>query len=187
MKDFPEFISQLTEGNNDFSDKNVSHSLNSSVFSYKERVASNERVPETKWTTAVSSPIDELISVYKVLGTDGKTVSHNLYANRVFTVAYTNEELLNQGLLGEQFTIKYGTISRHYNKDKEHILKESEWKLLSSALQSSNLEIHKYKDKDTYRIYTNIFRGDKTLIVGVSVKHGCHGERYNDIQTLFYK
>lgn len=187
MKDLTEYIFQLTEGNNDFSDKSYSHYLDSTDPSFRESVTTNERVLETKWTTSSSRTFDELLLVIRMLGTGMKTVAHSYYARSVFTVADTSKELLDEGLLGEQFTIKYGTISRHNNKDKDHFLTEYEWGLLPSVLKSHSLKVYKYKGEDTFRIYTNIFRGKKTLVVGVSVKHSIHGKKYNVIKTLFFK
>lgn len=166
-------------------DMNISHSINPEDLSFQARVSSHEQVQKTKWTTSVSRPFDELLAAYEVMKTKGKSVASSIYSNRVFHVVNTSEELMKWGLLGIQFTIKYGTLSRHFQQDEDHTLTESEWRLLPSALSDSNIKVLPYKSQ--FRIWTNLPRKNKQLVVAVSVIKDRNGNYHNVIKTLFFK
>lgn len=189
MKNLTEYNSHLSKGDNHMSDMDTTHSINSEDLSFQKRVLSHEQEQVFNWTTSVSDSIDEILAACEVMGTKGKTVASSIYSNRVFSIADTSEELKNKGLKGTTFTIKYTTISRHFKKDRYHLLRESEWRLLPIALSKADLIVLPYRDKSKngYRIRTDIIRDNKVLIVGVSVKKGRHGAYFNDVKTLFFQ
>lgn len=189
MKNLKENNYQVSKGNDYMPDMNISHSINSEDLSFQEGVSSHEQVQKTKWTTSVSSPIDEILAAFEIMETRGKSVARSIYSNRVFHVVNTSEELKNLGLKGTTFTIKYTTISRHFKKDRYHLLRESEWRLLPIALSKPDIIVLPYGDKckNQYRLKTDIIRENKFLVVGISVKKGRHGAYFNDIKTLFFK
>lgn len=185
MKNLKENNSQVSKGNDYMPDMNISHSINSENLPFQEGVSSHEQAPETDWTTSVSIPIDEILTAFEVMGTKGKSVASSIYSNRVFHVVDTSEELMKMGFWGTEFTIKYGTLSRHFKQDEDHTLTESEWRRLPSALYDPNIKIEPYNSQ--YRIWTNLFRKNKQLVVAVSVKKDRNGQYHNVIKSLFFK
>lgn len=92
------------------------------------------------------------------------------------------------GLSGDRFTIRYGVISRHLDKDNSHYLSEEEWEKLPDALKAP-FAITKLSDKDkAYRIYTTL-RNSKGehIVVGVDVKNAGRDLEVNSISTVFGK
>jgi len=101
------------------------------------------------------------------------------------------------GLVGEKFTIPYGSISRHFCKDGDHELTEEEWSLISEAIQAPFAITKYFKDRNRqnqrgYRIYTNISKGNGYIVIGVDVKSVNQGKGrsalfINSITTIFRK
>ena len=54
---------------------------------------------------------------------------------KFFDVAQTPKFMKELGLKGDKFTIRYGVIARHFDKDKSHKLTEDDWQKLPNALQ----------------------------------------------------
>ncbi len=185
MKNLNEFNSQGSKVSDYMPNMISSHSINSEDLSFPGRVSSHDQEQAFDWTTSVSDPINEILAVCKVMETKGKSVASSIYSRRVFSIVDTSEELMNLGFSGMQFTIKYGTLSRHFKQDKDHTLTESEWRLLPSALYDPHIKILPYKDQ--YRIWTNLSRKNKQLVVGVSVKKDRNGHYHNVINSLFFK
>ncbi|GHV60763.1 hypothetical protein FACS1894195_0080 [Bacteroidia bacterium] len=105
-----------------------------------------------------------------------------------FEVATTPEFMKKLGITGDKFTLSYGTISRHINKDDQHTLTPEIWKKLPEAIQTP-FAITSYKDgkTDGYRIYTTIQTAKGYVVVGVDVKKVDKNVEVNSISTVFGK
>ena len=137
----------------------------------------------------------DLIDVVRTIESNGKDFASKLFQRCFFDVSETPDFMKPLGLSGEKFTISYGVISRHYDKDKDHNLSEQEWKLLPEAIQHP-FAITKYftdnshKTQRGYRIYTSIKKGNGYVIAGVNVKAVNQGKNMpmleiNSISTVF--
>ncbi len=146
-------------------------------------------------STAKSKP--SLTDVIKTLAEKGKTFASRIYQRSFFDVAQTPEFMKELGVSGEKFTVSYGTISRHFGKDAEHELSESEWEQLQDAI-TKPFAITKYFDDKNhqnlkgYRLYTIIPKGKGFVVVGVDVKKVNQGKNkpvleINSISTVFGK
>ena len=184
-----ENISRFLEEYHDTLKNDYSLSSNVTNNSSSELIAIPESIIETNWTSSSSSPIDDIISVYRVLESEGKYVAQSLFSNRVFTVVETSVGLMAMGLKGTLFTIKYSTISRHFKKDINHNLTEAELRLLPSSLQDPTIRVTPYpcKRKNQYRVQTNLQRNSQKLVVGVSVNNVGYRMFQNEIKTFFFR
>ena len=127
-----------------------------------------------------------LIDVISILQTQGKSTASKIFQMKYFTVAETPEFMKRYGLTGEKFTIAYGTIARHFGKDKSHNLTQQEWMQLPDALKNP-FAITRLRDKkDAYRIYTELKNTDgEYVVVGVDVKNAGRDLEVNAIATVF--
>ena len=124
----------------------------------------------------------------KTLYAKGKEFASKLYGHKHFVVEETPDFMKKLGLSGDRFTIRYGVISRHLDKDNSHYLSEEEWEKLPDALKAP-FAITKLSDKDkAYRIYTTL-RNSKGehIVVGVDVKNAGRDLEVNSISTVFGK
>jgi len=105
-----------------------------------------------------------------------------------FTVASTPKFMQELGITGDRFTMSYGVISRHINKDSDHTLTPEIWKQLPKAIQTP-FAITSYKDgkTDGYRLYTTIQVNNGFVVVGVDVKKEGRDLDVNSISTVFNK
>ena len=129
-----------------------------------------------------------LLDAVKTLYAKGKEFASKLYGHKHFVVEETPDFMKKLGLSGDRFTIRYGVISRHLDKDNSHYLSEEEWEKLPDALKAP-FAITKLSDKDkAYRIYTTL-RNSKGehIVVGVDVKNAGRDLEVNSISTVFGK
>jgi hypothetical protein len=88
------------------------------------------------------------------------------------------------------FTVKYGVISRHYNKDPDHNLTADDWINLSKEIVRP-FAISLYYKKGVlsgYRFFTRAKINNKWLIAGIDVKNiqdGIELLGINAVQTSF--
>lgn len=127
-----------------------------------------------------------LIDAISILHEQGKSVASKMFQRSFFTVAETPEFMKQYGLTGEKFTIAYGTIARHFGKDKSHNLTQQEWMQLPDALKTP-FAITRLRDKkDAYRIYTELKNtNEEYVVVGVDVKNAGRDLEVNSIATVF--
>lgn len=127
-----------------------------------------------------------LLDVVRTLYSKGKKVASKLFQRSFFDVAQTPKFMQELGLRGDKFTIKYGVIARHLDKDSSHTLTERDWEQLPQALQNP-FAISKLTDKDdSYRIYTTLqTEGGKFVVVGADVKNAGREIEVNAISTAF--
>ncbi|GHT41151.1 hypothetical protein AGMMS49965_10520 [Bacteroidia bacterium] len=105
-----------------------------------------------------------------------------------FDVATTPDFMKKLGIIGDKFTLAYGTISRHIKKDDQHALTPEIWKQLPEAIKTP-FAITSYKDgkTDGYRLYTTIQTDNGYVVVGVNVKTVANNVEVNSISTVFGK
>ena len=127
-----------------------------------------------------------LLDVVRTLYTKGKDVASKLFQRSFFDVAQTPKFMQELGLRGDKFTIKYGVIARHLNKDGSHTLTERDWEQLPNAIQNP-FAIAKINDKvDSYRIYTTLqTEGGEFVVIGADVKNAGRDIEVNAISTVF--
>jgi hypothetical protein len=102
---------------------------------------------------------------------------------KFFHLADTPEFMKILGLTGDYFSVKYGVISRHLGKDKEHDLSEDNWNELTDEIIRP-FAIAKYGKG--FRLFTSskTIKG-KYIAVGVDVKTIGRGLKVNSICTAF--
>ena len=99
-----------------------------------------------------------------------------------FKIADTSEELQAVGLKGERFVIRYGVISRHKNKDKDHDFTAEEWKDICKKINKPVL-VTKYKNG--YNLYLDVIKNGKHTLIGVDVKSVSRNLIINNVKTAF--
>ncbi|GAB6121094.1 MuF-C-terminal domain-containing protein [Dysgonomonas termitidis] len=104
-----------------------------------------------------------------------------------FNVALTPEFMKGLGITGDKFTMSYGVISRHINKDADHTLTPEIWKQLPEAIKNPFAITRKTDKKDGYRLYTTIDTDNGFVVVGVDVKKAGRDIDVNAISTVFNK
>jgi hypothetical protein len=99
-----------------------------------------------------------------------------------FHMAETPEFMKKYGLTGDYFSVRYGVISRHIRKDKDHSLSEENWNDLCEAIKTP-FAIAKYNDG--FRLFTSVKTGQNYIVVGVDVKTIGRGVEVNSVSTAF--
>lgn len=131
------------------------------------------------------------IDVIRTLYTRGKEAASKLFQRSFFDVATTPEFMKGLGLRGDKFTIRYGVISRHFNKDNEHDLPEEIWEQLPTAIQNPFAITRYFTDENRqqqkgYRLYTTLRLGNGSyVVVSAEVKNAGRDLEVNAINTVF--
>lgn len=131
------------------------------------------------------------IDVIRTLYTRGKEAASKLFQRSFFDVATTPEFMKGLGLRGDKFTIRYGVISRHFNKDNEHDLPEEIWEQLPTAIQTPFAITRYFADENRqqqkgYRLYTTLRLGNGSyVVVSAEVKNAGRDLEVNAINTVF--
>jgi len=99
-----------------------------------------------------------------------------------FYLADTPKFIKDIGLTGDYFEVRYGVITRHTGKDKDHYLSEDNWKDLCNAI-TNPFAIAKYGEG--YRLFTSIKLYNNYIVVGVDVKNIGKGIDVNSVSTAF--
>jgi hypothetical protein len=97
-------------------------------------------------------------------------------------IANTLQFMKNIGLKGQYFSVRYGVISRHTGKDKDHQLSERNWLDLTDDIIKP-LAIAGYGEG--YRLFTAVKINNKYTAVGVEVKTIGKGIEVNAVTTAF--
>ena len=106
-------------------------------------------------------------------------------AGRYFQLSKTPTEFKKVGLSGDDIQTKYGVVSRHKTKNKDHYFSADEWRMICKNLADPKKCIITQKaGRKGFNIYTKI--GDSVL-VGVQVKPSSKGGSYNTMQTVYRK
>ena len=141
--------------------------------------------------TSAGNGQSTFIDVIRTLYTRGKEVASRLFSMKFFDVATTPKFMKDLGLRGDKFTIRYGVISRHFNKDNEHDLPEEIWEQLPTAIQNP-FAITRYftdenrKQQKGYRLYTTLQLGNGSyVVVSAEVKNAGRDLEVNAINTVF--
>ena len=135
-----------------------------------------------------TAAIPALIDVVRAIAENGRKITGEKYQRSFFDVAKTPDYLKDIGLVGEKFTIPYGTISRHFGKDEDHELTEEEWQRIPSAIMTPFAITKYYSDKNHqrhrgFRLYTDISKGNGYIVIGVDVKSVNQGKGNNPQQA----
>ncbi|GMO46537.1 MAG: hypothetical protein Ta2G_01760 [Termitinemataceae bacterium] len=85
-------------------------------------------------------------------------------------------------LNGDYFTVGYGVIAKHKNKDDNHKLTAQNWLDLQDAIKVPFV-ITKYNDG--CNLYTSVKINDKNILVGAEVKRIGRNVAVNSIRTAF--
>lgn len=99
-----------------------------------------------------------------------------------FHIADTPKFMKDIGLNGQYFSVRYGVISRHMGKDKDHQLSEKNWLDLINEIVKP-FAIAQYGDG--YRLFTSVKVNGKYTAVGVDVKPIGREIRVNSVTTAF--
>ena len=99
-----------------------------------------------------------------------------------FHLADTPKFMKRLGLKGAYFSIRYGVIARHKNKDADHNLTEQNWIDLCNVI-TKPLAIAKYGEG--YRLFTSVKTDGKYIVVGVDIKNIEKGSDVNSVSTAF--
>jgi hypothetical protein len=99
-----------------------------------------------------------------------------------FYIANTPQFMKNRGLKGQYFSVRYGVISRHTRKDKDHQLSEENWLDLVDEIVRP-FAIAKYGDG--YRLFTSVKVNDKYTAIGIDVKTIGREIQVNSVTTAF--
>ena len=98
-----------------------------------------------------------------------------------FQMARTPQKLKDIGLVGDAFTVRYGVISRHKDKDTAHNLTADEWKTLCRRLESAdNLVVAKHGEG--FSVFLAL---PDTTMVGVTVKNAGKNLEVNSVSTVY--
>ena len=132
-----------------------------------------------------------LLDVVRVLYSKGKEVASKLFSMKFFDVAKTPKFMQELGLRGDKFTIRYGVISRHFGKDKEHTFSEEIWEQIPKALREPFAITRYYEDENKekqkgYRLYTTLqLTNGAYVVVSAEVKSSGRNIEVNAINTIF--
>jgi hypothetical protein len=99
-----------------------------------------------------------------------------------FYIAATPKFMKDMGINGQYFSVRYGVISRHMGKDRDHQLSEKNWLDLIDEIVKP-FAIAKYGTG--YRIFTSVKVNGKYTAVGVDVKTIGREIQVNSVTTAF--
>jgi hypothetical protein len=119
-------------------------------------------------------------NIYKILY--GTEEEKNHLRQSFFHIADTPQFMKDIGLKGQYFSVRFGVISRHLGKDKDHQLNEQNWLDLADKIVNS-FAIAKYDDG--YRLFTDVKVNDKYTAIGVDVKSIGKEIEVNSVTTAF--
>jgi len=145
-----------------------------------EKVAEGEwREPKKNELKLLSESIDEILNATE----EDKQKFQRSY----FKIADTPQELKDKGLRGDSFTIKYGVISHHKNKDSDHNLSADEWKQVCEKITKPVAVVPYENKKDSFNLYLDLKHNGKNILVGVTVKNAGRNLEVNAVNTVFAK
>lgn len=113
---------------------------------------------------------------------NGSDAEKQQFQRTYFELAETPKILQDLGLLGEKFTIRYGVITHHKNKDADHDFSETEWKKLCEKI-SMPFAVAKYGTG--YDLFLDFKHNEKYVLVGVEVKNTGKDQFVNAVRTVF--
>lgn len=118
---------------------------------------------------------------------NGTTEEKEKLKQSFFEIAKTPDEFKKVGVAGEKFTIKYGAITRHINKDSAHNITSEEWKKLGENLSDpGKCVITEFQDENAkikkFSIYTKLKENTR---VGVDLESIGKNLQINKVKTVF--
>lgn len=115
---------------------------------------------------------------------NGSSEEKTRFQQHYFKVAETGELLKQYGLKGEIITVRYGVITHHSSKDSDHILSAEDWHQIS---QKINKPLAIAEHEGAGRLFLDIKRDTKYVIIGIDVKNVGKDSYVNAVTTAFYK
>lgn len=112
----------------------------------------------------------------------GSNIDKEKLRGQFFYFAETPEFMKKLGLAGDFFSIRYGVISRHLGKDRDHNLSEQNWLDLCSVITDPFVISC---NNNTFKLFTNVLINDKNIVVCVNIKNMKKNLFINAISTVF--
>lgn len=125
-------------------------------------------------------PVSLKENIHKILY--GSNLEKEKFKGQFFYIADTPKFMKKLGLSGDYFSVKYGVISRHFGKDREHNLSEDNWNELCNKI-TKPFAISKYGKG--YRLFISIQSNNSFIAVGVDVKNIGKSLEVNSVKTVF--
>jgi hypothetical protein len=122
--------------------------------------------------------IDDILAIIR----NGTPEQKKEFERHFFHIAETPEFLKQKGLRGDYFTVRYGVISRHFEKDANHNVSAHQWKQLCKEI-TRPFAIAKYNEG--FRLFINLKINNNWAVVGVDIKNPTRGLEINSISTVF--
>ena len=99
-----------------------------------------------------------------------------------FHLADTPRFMKDKGLRGDYFSVKYGVIVRHDNKDADHNLSEQNWIDLCDKIKEPGIIT---RHGEGFRLFTGVKVNGRYVVVGVDVKNAGKTLAVNAVSTAF--
>ena len=112
----------------------------------------------------------------------GKNCEKEKLKGQFFYIADTPQYMKEIGLTGDYFSIRYGVITRHKNKDEDHNLSEQNW---INLCKKTTTPFAITKSENTFRLYTDVQINNKYIVACVSIKNIRKNQNINTITTVF--
>jgi len=119
-------------------------------------------------------------NIHKIL--HGRNKEKELLKGMYFFIADTPKYMKELGLIGDFFSVRYGVITRHRNKDEDHNLSEQNWLDLCDRIIEPFVIT---KNNNIFRIFTDVQLNNRNIIVCVSVKSAEKTLNVNAVSTAF--
>ena len=131
-------------------------------------------------TSKIKQPISLKDNIHTILY--GSKDEKEKLKGQYFHIADTPEFMKEKGLIGEFFSVRYGIISRHKNKDEDHNLSGQNWVDICKKITDPFAII---KNGCTYRLFTDVKINNRNIVVCVGVKNIGKALDVNAVTTAF--
>jgi hypothetical protein len=119
-------------------------------------------------------------SIHKILC--GSNTEKEKIQGQFFCLADTPQFMKELGLTGDYFSVRYGVIVRHQNKDDDHNLTEQNWiNLCEKITEPFAIVIHNQR----FRLFTDVMLNGRNVVICVDVKRAGKNFDVNAISTVF--
>ena len=127
--------------------------------------------------------LQDIIDVIEII-LNGSTEDKKGLQRHFFKVLDTGDLLKKYGLKGDIITVRYGVITHHNSKDSDHNLSAEDWYQISKKI---NKPLAILEHDGAIRLFLEIERRGKYIIIGIDVKNIWKNTYVNAISTVFYK
>ena len=112
----------------------------------------------------------------------GSNQEKEKFKGQFFYMTDTQEFMKEKGLIGGYFSIRYGIITRHKNKDEDHNLTEQNWLDLCDRI---TVPFAIAKKNKIFKLYTDVQANNRNIVVCVVVKNIEKNLYINTVSTAF--